>query len=110
MYDSKEQPFQIQSTGIGKQFALDNNIQLINNLGCTLQGVPMGLPKYYQKVLEIPTEALYDASQEEHQRLLDYYITKYGADSKEVWEMVQLSRIQSEKNIMAQDAQKEQKL
>nr|WAE43340.1 MAG: replication initiator protein [Microviridae sp.] len=53
-----EVPFQLVSQGFGKQYCQDNRDQLTRKLGCTVHGAEVGLPRYYRKVLEIPTEVL----------------------------------------------------
>lgn len=56
----RQKPFQLQSLGIGKQFALDNANQIKENLELTLYGKKVSIPRYYKKVLELPTEELYE--------------------------------------------------
>jgi hypothetical protein len=55
-YGAREHPFQIQSNGIGKQYALDNEKKLKEHGYCILSGAKVGIPKYYQKILGITTE------------------------------------------------------
>ncbi|MBA7535567.1 hypothetical protein ES705_27825 [subsurface metagenome] len=50
-YQGRVQPFQMQSQGLGKSYAIDNAEQLMHNLGCTVKGHEVGLPRYYQKKL-----------------------------------------------------------
>lgn len=52
----KEIPFQLVSQGLGLEYALKNADQIIDNLGITIHGAPVGIPRYYVKKLEIPTE------------------------------------------------------
>ena len=60
MYESVglEAPFQLCSQGLGLDFALANSVQLHDNLGCTLNGQPVGLPRYYIKKLDIDTDIM----------------------------------------------------
>ncbi len=44
-------PFGRQSQGLGLKYALKNEKQLLFNAGTTLQGQPLGLPRYYRKKL-----------------------------------------------------------
>jgi len=44
-------PFQRQSLGIGKQFAIRNSEQIYDNLGITVNGKNVGIPRYYKKIL-----------------------------------------------------------
>lgn len=46
-------PFNTQSLGIGKQYALDNAEQFQQTLRAYIKGVPVSLPRYYIKILEI---------------------------------------------------------
>ena len=62
VYGDREPPFQLCSQGLGKRYALENAEMLRENLGCTIRGKKVGLPRYYKKLLEIPTEALYEKS------------------------------------------------
>lgn len=52
-YGGREQPFQIFSKGLGRQFAIDNEKYLKQKLGCTVNGKEVGLCKYYRNVLGI---------------------------------------------------------
>nr|WAE43395.1 MAG: replication initiator protein [Microviridae sp.] len=51
VYGNKERPFQLQSQGLGKQWALDNETGLIENLGLTINGKKTTMPRYYRKIL-----------------------------------------------------------
>lgn len=51
-----EQPFSLMSQKIGKRWAEDNYSQLIANHGFTLHGAKQSIPRYYVKILNIPTE------------------------------------------------------
>lgn len=44
-------PFSLKSQGLGKQFVLNNKDQLLLNAGTSINGVPVGLPRYYKKIL-----------------------------------------------------------
>ncbi len=50
-YRGLQQPFKLQSQGLGKQYALDNQEQLCYEMQITLGGKPLALPRYYQKKL-----------------------------------------------------------
>jgi len=49
--EGREPPFQLQSMGIGKQFALRNAEQIHSQLNITQMGKPVGIPRYYKKIL-----------------------------------------------------------
>lgn len=116
------QPFQLVSNGLGKDYAMRNKAQLSENLYTTHNGVKVGLPKYYQKLLEIPSERLLLASQERNKEVGNVFTNKlqkkgFDAETKLsaedfmalsevkkreiVFEEVKRSRIQKEKNIKA---------
>lgn len=59
-YYGMEQPFQVYSQGIGKQWALDNQEYLKQKLGCTVDGREVGLCKYYRRILEIDGKDVYE--------------------------------------------------
>lgn len=52
-YTNRESPFSTSSQGIGKQYAIDNMDNIINDLAIYDKGIERNPPKYYQrKVLE----------------------------------------------------------
>ncbi len=46
-----ENLFSLKSQGLGKNYVLQNKEQLLYNAGTTVQGVPVGLPRYYKQIL-----------------------------------------------------------
>lgn len=70
-----EPVFQTCSLGIGKDWMYANEEYLRQNLGCTVHGAPVGLPRYYRKKLEIDAEAIQSRAEQEqvklHMRLID---------------------------------------
>lgn len=95
----REQPFALMSKGIGLRFAKDNESYLKSNLGCTVRGVRMGLPKYYQKKLEIDGSDLFYASEDRRSEVLKHYDDKY--DGEGVFKAVRAHHMQSERNLRA---------
>lgn len=63
VYGDLQPPFRILSGGIGLRFALENAEQLRRNVGFTLRGVPVGLPRYYVDKLGVELEAQNDIEQ-----------------------------------------------
>ena len=58
----REPVFRLISQGIGKQFALDNQEQIRDNMCITQFGSKLTIPRYYINKLELDTEPLKDAS------------------------------------------------
>ena len=54
----QEAPFQLCSQGLGLGFAIANRQQLQDDLGTTLNGKRVGLPRYYVRKLEIDTDIM----------------------------------------------------
>ncbi|WNK14050.1 MAG: replication initiator protein [Microvirus sp.] len=52
-YGLRQAPFQVMSTGLGRKYVDENREQLLETLGVTVHGVPMGLPRYYAHRLEV---------------------------------------------------------
>ena len=63
IYGEKEQPFQLQSQGIGRQFCLDNAIDIKRNLYLTIRGVKVAVPRYYAKLLDLDLSSLAEANE-----------------------------------------------
>uniref|UniRef100_UPI004056A67D rolling circle replication-associated protein n=1 Tax=Candidatus Electrothrix sp. TaxID=2170559 RepID=UPI004056A67D len=64
LYDYRTKPFSLQSKGLGLQWALDNTEHLRQNLGTTINGIPIGIPKYYRKKIEFDEEQIKDLARE----------------------------------------------
>lgn len=104
-YGDRQPPFALQSQGLGKQYALRNQVQLREDLGGTIFGRPTGLPRYYKKILEIPTEVLFEAGREKREEVLKKHEERTQDYDK--GELIHPSVIQSRKqanrNILARD-------
>jgi hypothetical protein len=57
-YGDKQPPFMLVSQGIGRAYAFKYADEFRKELGYTIRGNEVGLPRYYRKVLEIDTELL----------------------------------------------------
>lgn len=55
-YGLRQEPFQLQSRGIGERYCIDNEAMLRNKGSVSLNGHPVGIPRYYQKKLGMTTE------------------------------------------------------
>lgn len=101
MYDGRTPPFSLKSQGLGKQYAIDNKDQIIDNLGSTVNGIPVGLPKIYMKWLEIDNQLLIDKARvrsNESEEILYKRAIKNGTNTKYEREA---SQKQKDKNIKA---------
>lgn len=78
-----EAPFQVQSQGIGERFAKDNEKQIKDNLGITVNGVNTGIPRYYKKKLKIETDELYSKSVEAMDELIEKLDKKFRGKEKD---------------------------
>lgn len=99
---SRVQPFALMSKGIGKEFAEKHRVRLWSDLSVTLDGIPRGMPKYYARILGIPTEMLMESRDEALQELDDFYRRKMPkATDEQVYQAVLAARRQNELNISA---------
>jgi len=57
-YGKRLPPFALQSTGIGACYAFENRDRLQEHLCVVEGGKNVGLPRYYQRILDIDTERL----------------------------------------------------
>lgn len=55
-YNGHQPPFQLQSQGIGKGFCLSHSHDILKNGGISDNGKIVPLPRYYRKLLNIPTQ------------------------------------------------------
>nr|WAE43366.1 MAG: replication initiator protein [Microviridae sp.] len=102
-----EKPFQLQSKGLGLRFAQENADYLKSNLGCTVNGSQVGIPRYYRKKLDIDVEQFAIKSKEVQSKLRDKY--SYLSDSD--FALLQLKmRDQYDKNLKARMSLKKKKL
>lgn len=54
----RQPPFQLVSAGLGLRYALDNADMLQDNMECKYNGRSVGIPRYYQKKLELDTDII----------------------------------------------------
>lgn len=111
-YGTREPPFQVQSLGIGKKYALANAEQISEQLGITVRGVQVGIPRYYKKLLaeRIDSERIIEHSLEANQAVIDHHESKAGRDAEAVWASLLASRLQADRNLKAKAALKKKKL
>lgn len=103
--DGKVQPFALMSKGLGKAYAEQNAEKLRRTLSTTIRGKKTGLPRYYQKKLEINTEQLKVRAIEKNKEIDDLHVKRVG-NGDQVYDSVCLSRKQAEMNLKARRALK----
>lgn len=72
-YGTKTPPFQIQSQGMGLQWASENYTHLEETGKITIQGRPSGIPKYYKQKLDLSTTHLESYIEEQREETLKEY-------------------------------------
>lgn len=91
-------PFKIGSNGLGLRFCEDNADQLKREVGFTIKGVPVALPRYYVNKLGIELER-----QNDSEKWLNY-AHRRGLDASDVGDLIAESRRQRKRNIEARMA------
>lgn len=100
LLQKKELPFQLCSQGIGKNYAIKNSEQIRENLGITLNGKNVGIPRYYKKVLELGADELGEKASLANEELNDKLANKCNDDyAKEA--LLAASRRQRDLNTKA---------
>lgn len=100
-YGDKQIPFQLCSQGLGKSWALDNEENLRENLGTTIEGTEVGLPRYYRKVLGITSEDLAKKALDSKKEVEDYYYNLRRVTPAEFGISRYAAREQSELTVLA---------
>ena len=117
IYGDKQPPFQLQSQGLGKEYMYENAEQLLANLCVTMNGKPVGLPRYYQKKL-IDERSKFDMQRYElkgeiEQRACErnYEVHSYWRErGQNPYKAINEARKQADKNVTARIALKSRKL
>ncbi|MCL2440323.1 MAG: hypothetical protein FWD14_01150 [Treponema sp.] len=111
-YNGRTPPFQLQSQGIGLEWAEKNKKYLQNKLGITVKGVEVGLPRYYVKKLDLNVKKIKEESIKRQKCLDEKIIDKYG-ETKYSNAMIK-SNEQRERNVVSRmnlnDRRKSKKL
>lgn len=115
-YQGREPPFSLMSKGIGKTFCVDNGEMLKDNLGCTIDGANVGLPKYYRKVLGLETEDLADMAKERHDDLEKVHRARVAYNNKNsdfspklIYDSVSGAKRQHDRNLRSKEEMKRKK-
>lgn len=104
-----EVPFQLQSQGIGKQYALDNKERLKHYLYLTVNGEKVSIPRYYRKIIGITDEDYKEHLKKMELRSEAFHGKKYHIYYDKVDVSIDyernlaLSRLQAERNAKAKD-------
>lgn len=102
----REKPFAIMSKGLGLAYAIENADQLRRTLSSRIQGKEVGLPRYYQKKLEITTEELRLRSLDHAKEIESLHTKRIGGESlngEPETASIQASRVQAVRNAMSRD-------
>lgn len=102
-------PFQLMSKGLGKQYVEKNREQLLQKIGLTVKGEEVSLPRYYKKILEVPTEVLYEKSLKHGENVKKILLARGIPEEQHEEYKARVARSQHEKNIRAKVALKERK-
>lgn len=94
-------PFTTMSNGIGRAWCEENAVRLWSNLCVRSQGRTIPIPKYYVKVLGIPTYLLSEDSEEVLEAENDRLIRKVGLDIEKGYERVLSERKQRDLELRA---------
>jgi len=99
IYGDRLQPYAVMSQKIGKQYCLDNRKTIVQELTCTKNGEPVGIPRYYKKVLDITEDEMSKIAQKRTKELATHYENKgYKGDLRP---LITQAREQAEKNAVA---------
>ena len=71
-YGMTEPPFQLQSQGLGLGYARKECEHMTEDLAIRISGRYNGIPRYYQKKLDIPAEALREKAKARRREVNEY--------------------------------------
>jgi len=103
-YTDKENAFQIQSQGIGLAWASKHQEQIQENQTITVQGVPMGIPRYYIKKLGLDlSEASLKLDEKSEEKIKNYLAkaAKQPQEEIDIFSANLKSKRQDERNLEA---------
>lgn len=81
IYGNKQAPFRLLSKGLGQQWLLVHEDQVLQQLYVTMHGVKQSLPRYYRKKLEGKIdEERWEANKAERKRLKDEWYEARAID------------------------------
>lgn len=94
-------PFARMSQGLGKQFIYDNADRIRDTQKITVRGVPVGLPRYYRKKLDLPIDVP-DAIKRQKE-VYDYFRLRGANDILDFIHCRDVAAQQYDKNLVARD-------
>lgn len=110
-YGERNPPFQLQSQGLGKLFALDNADRLKEDLSLSFNGIKHGLPRYYKKKLNIDKSVYQTDILKKRQETFEELARRAGNDNLvDIYKELKKAREQANKNIIARTNLKVDKL
>jgi len=110
VYKGRQGPFQLQSKCLGLKFALENAEQIQRDLGVSINGQHVGLPRYYRRKLDISQEDLMARSEKSESETRAYYIDQGHVSEGDIVRQIDKARIQSDDTIRARYSLKRNKL
>jgi len=85
-YENRCPPFSRMSQGIGRRWCDQNGAQLKDNYELSIKGMPVAIPKYYKKRLDLDAEKLYQLGSEKRKKLEERYRHIYDKGGEELTE------------------------
>lgn len=102
-YPGKTPPFQLQSQGLGLEFAMQYKDRFTKDLSTTIKGTRVGLPRYYIKKLEIDPEKR-EALAKDRVKDLNEQLSEHS--ERQAREIVIADRRQRERNLKSKTSLK----
>jgi hypothetical protein len=99
-YGKRKPPFQTQSQGLGKAYALRNADKLLEDPTVRFRGKELSAPKYYHRILEIPTEVRAAYADERNKKLIQVLESKgIKKIAGSYWFHIQKAKRQHNRNL-----------
>lgn len=104
-YGLRENPFQLMSKGLGKDWALENHQRIIDQeYNITLNGRKVGIPRYYKKKLELSKEELAEIAIKHNNDLEQFWRDRGAKSIISVRRQIESARDLQEKTLKAKQA------
>lgn len=99
VYGDKEVPFQLQSKGLGRQYARENRVRLMREQTDTINGRKVGIPRYYRKLLWLDDDRVRSEAETREEALKNELIGKGAITVNDQVKFVYRSHAQREANL-----------